>query len=76
MLYPPELRARYSMVATRELMMEESMTLHDVLPYLIAQIPSIAMVILGIVFEGRAYAKIHATLDSIDRRFDKMNGAG
>jgi hypothetical protein len=57
-------------------MMEESMLFHRLLPYLIAQLPTIAMVILGIVLEGRAVAKIRATLDSIDGRLDRMTSAG
>jgi hypothetical protein len=52
------------------------MTFHAFLPYLIAQVPSIAMVILGIVLEGRAYAKIHAAFDLMDQQFDKANSAG
>ena len=54
-------------------MIEEHMTLHYILPYVIAQIPSVVVVILGIVLEGRAYAKIHATLDLIDRRLDRIS---
>jgi hypothetical protein len=57
-------------------MMEHSMLFHNLFPYLIAQAPTIAMVIAGIVVEGRAVAKIHATLDSTDRRLDRMSSAG
>ncbi|MGA3188031.1 MAG: hypothetical protein ABSF22_13050 [Bryobacteraceae bacterium] len=53
-------------------MMEESMTFHGFLPSLIAQIPTIAVVILGIVLEGRAVAGIKAILDSIDTQLDRM----
>jgi len=52
--------------------MEESMTFHGFLPSLIAQIPTIAVVILGIVLEGRAVAGIKAILDSIDTQLDRM----
>ncbi|MGA3201178.1 MAG: hypothetical protein ABSF12_01655 [Bryobacteraceae bacterium] len=52
------------------------MLFHRLLPYLIAQLPTIAMVILGIVLEGRAVAKIRATLDSIDGRLDRISSAG
>jgi hypothetical protein len=45
-------------------MTEGLMTFRAVLPFLIAQIPSIAIVILGIVLEGRAVAKIYAALDA------------
>jgi hypothetical protein len=46
------------------------------LPHLIAQVPTIAAVILGIVLEGRAVARIHRTLDLIDDRLDRINRAG
>jgi hypothetical protein len=39
------------------------MTFHDALPYLIAQIPTIAVVILGLILEGIAFARVHGTLD-------------